>query len=161
MTYPLIFNKLPSAFEHQCTIWVSPSSLVHQLMEEWYCENVPKGECVVVDVFSPNAATKSKVSPSCWYVVDLRQSPAIFSTNKILLEGLSSLSSFDQGQVLFDLYSRVKGLVVLASKVEDVPLNIQSLSVLTMTSDNESSAERWQGTHRFEEQQKKVHWPCW
>ena len=74
-----------------------------------------------------------------------------------MLEGLSSLSSFDQGQVLYDLYLRVKGLVVLASKVEDVPLNIQSLSVLTMTSDD----ERWQGTHRFEEQQKNVHWPCW
>ena len=158
MTYPLIFNKLPSAFEHQCTIWASPSPLVHQVMEEWYCEIVPKGEHVVVDVFSP---VKVELRANCWYVVDLQTSTNEL-TNEIMLEGLSSLSSFDQGQVLYDLYLRVKGLVVLASKVEDVPLNIQSLSVLTMTSDDKSSsAERWQGTHRFEEQQKNVHGPCW
>ena len=150
MTYPLIFNKLPSTFEHQCTIWTTPSSLVHQLMDEWYYENVPKGERTVIDVFSPD---KVELSLNCWYVVDLHALPPNQITNEIKLEGLSSLSSFDQGQVLYDVYSRVKGLVVFASKLEDIPVNIQSLSVLTMTAKENG---KWQGVHRFDD-----HLVCW
>ena len=160
MSYPLIFNKLPSAFEHQCTSWViSQQDALYNdcllLIHEWYTQH-PKGSSIVVDVFSPVKAALSSLDASSWYVIDLRL-PAETSTkasNEIHLPSLRSLCDFDQGQILFDIYSRVKGLVVFASSPKDLPINLRHLCVLSMVAQEKEMT----GTHRFEEQEKSVSW---
>ena len=184
LLYPLILNKNPTFFVNQCSMWIVQKD--HEfyadslrLMEAWFSD-VPKGPLTTIDVFHPSSSSLP-LNIDQWYVIDLRQARDETIDNRLDLAHFKSLETIDQANFIYEVYRSVKGLVVYADNLDDIPLQLQSLCVLGMTSKDDSELHKlldhgckWTcksnsfsyvsksllGYHRLEDRPRIVYWPC-
>jgi len=138
---PLILNRNPSQFTRQVSTFVLPTSHsqyaeLKELLRNWYTD-VPIGKG-----FSVDCTTKldyDEIVPKCWYILDLRAKPDETLKNRIVMKHWDQLPAFAQTRLAFELYEKVKGLVVFADKYSDVPATLWANSVLGLSS--ETSAD--------------------
>ena len=181
LLYPLILNKLPEFFINQSSMWIIQKDHEYyadskRLVEAWFYD-IPKGTLTTIDVFS--SPSSFNLNNSHWYIIDFRQASDEALDNRINLLHFKSLDSIDQGNFIYEIYQSVKGLVVYADVPEDIPITLQSLCVLGMTTttyvdellkngcSRGISASKFDktsrllfGYHRLEDQPKLVYWPC-
>jgi hypothetical protein len=181
---PLILNRQPGNFTRQVSCFVVPADHalygdLRELIENWYVD-VPAGSSMSINVTSK--IDYDETVPKCWYVIDFRKTPdAKKWKNKIELKNWDKLTAFAQARIIFELYEKVKGLVVFADTPDDIPetmwsncvlgLTNQSTEVLTqiiqkgvfLTPTNaytlKSSTDYLGGFHRFESMPTYVQWP--
>ena len=186
--YPMIWKRNPSTYLHSACTFVIDTKHPHyqglkQLITNWMID-VPMGSKGLIDMTSKLNWDDDLVKKN-WYVVDLRANPDQGWKNGVVLKNWNKLSHHAKNRLLFELYEKVKAVVVFADTVEDVPETITTLSVagLTMHKDNklfdflikgifetprysvplneDLNDTKLYGYHRFEEAPRFTYWPAW
>ena len=105
-------------------------SQLRELIHNWYLD-VNAGKSFSLDMTSK--LDYDDTVPKCWYIIDLRAKPDQSFKNVITLKHWNSLPAFAQSRIIFELYEKVKGLVVFADKAEDIPSTIWTNAVWGLT----------------------------
>ena len=186
--YPMVWKRNPSSFLHVAATFIVDKKHPHyaalkQMVCNWFLD-VPMGSKALIDMTSKFSWDDDLVKKN-WYVVDLRADPDTTWTNAVTLKNWSKLSIHAQNRLLFEMYEKVKGLVVIADKVDDVPETITTLSVTGLTTHKDEQlwtfihrgmfetprftipfnedlhSTTMYGFHRFEDTPRYTYWPAW
>jgi len=134
---PLIFKREPQSYMRQSTMFIvsknhSEYNTLKKSIENWYID-CPKGHTIDIDCTSKFDDTDFQ--SKCWYVIDLRKDKDTFK-NLINLTNFEKLPNFAQCRLSFNIYEKVKGLVIFADSIDDIPDTLKTQAVIGLTSGN-------------------------
>jgi hypothetical protein len=134
--YPLILKRSPLSYQHQCSLFVVPTthhqySMLKQKLDYWLMD-IPKGKNILADMTA--RLDWDDITPKCWYIIDFRATPDTQLTNVITLRNWEKLSIHAQNRLAFELYEKVKGLVIFADGNSQIPAVWYTLASWGMTS---------------------------
>ena len=134
--YPLILNRSPATYIHQASTFIVKKtheqySQLCGIIDLWYLDAVGKGTNVSINCTSK--LDMDDLVPKKWYIIDFREQPDTSFTNCITLKNFDKLSAHAQARLAFEIYEKVKGLVIFADHIKQVPLTLMSLSVWGLT----------------------------
>ena len=133
--YPLILNRSPTTYQHQASMFIvdkehADYSTLLSILSNWYLD-VQKGSRISIDCTAK--LDLDDLVPKHWYVMDLRNQPDTTLKNTIVLKNFDKLSAHAQSRIAFEIYEKVKGVVVFADDLEQVPSTLSTLSVWGLT----------------------------
>ena len=134
---PLIFKRDPQSYMRQTTMFIVQKQhqdydALKKCLENWYID-CPKGHTIDIDCTAKFDDTEFQ--SKCWYVIDLRKDKDTFK-NSINLTNLDKLPTFAQCRLSFHIYEKVKGIVIFADEVDDIPETLKTQAVIGLTSGN-------------------------
>ena len=135
--YPLLLSREPQSYSHQCSIFLVKKDhpdydRLCKTISNWYSE-IPRGTEVKIDGFEKYSL--DEFTPKSWAIWDFRKDKGNFS-NKIQFTHWNELSPHTKNRIAFEIYERVKGLVVFADSIHDVPNVLRSLCIFGCSEQN-------------------------
>jgi len=137
--YPLYLNREPSSYVRQCSTFIVSTTNEHydnlkQLIQSWYEDSVKPGKSTTLKM---NAKFDHDwIEPKSWYVIDLRKQPDKKWKNVIILEDFLTLPEAVQNRLAFELFEAVKGLVIFADDIMQIPTVWLTMSVWGLSEGN-------------------------
>ena len=131
-----ILTRNPETFLHSCSSFVIPKNhakyqAFKDYLMNWYAD-VRKGNSTTINV--QGKFDDSDLDPKAWYIIDLRKDKDTTFTNGVMLEKWAQVDTSVRNKTLFDIYDRVKGIVIFADTIEDIPATLWTVSVWSMSS---------------------------
>ena len=134
--YPLILKRSPTTYFHQCSCFIVPTNhpQYSHLMKKirYWLMDIPEGKKINADMTA--RLDWDDITPKCWYTIDFREVPDATLPNQIVLKNFDKLAPHAQNRLAFELYEKVKGLVIFADHYSQIPAVWTTLSAWGLTS---------------------------
>lgn len=136
--YPLILKRQPSSFLHfTASLIVNKNNTNYSnlltLINNYFSE-IPKGTNIEFDATSKYDFDEFVAKQ--WFVIDLRKDPDISIKNRINLINWNKLTPEVQARVAFEIIQKIKGCVIFADTIFDIPHTCRTMSVLALTEES-------------------------
>ncbi len=133
--YPLIFKRKVSSYKHiACMFDVNKNhdkyNSLKDHIQKWFKELPSTKSSCVIDF--TKTIDYSELSPSSWYVVDLRKNKDVW-TNEIKMLNIDKVTEDIKSRICFELYENVKGIVLFVDVIDQVPKSLATLSCIGLS----------------------------